>query len=72
MHLANRLLDLRRAAQMTQRQVAESVGVNRTTVCRWEAGAVPIPDRHKVALAALFGVSAAHLMCWDAPQDAAA
>ncbi len=65
MHPANRLHDLRQAAGLTQRQVAESIGVDRTTVGRMEARQIPIVDKHKAALAALFGVSRAHLMAWD-------
>lgn len=66
MHPPNRLLDLRQAAGMSQRDVAIAVGVDRTTVARWEARTAPVADKHKLALAALFGVTPAHLMCWGA------
>lgn len=35
---AARLARLRGAAHMTHAELAEAVGVNRSTVCRWESG----------------------------------
>lgn len=48
--------------RLSQRELAEMLGVSRVTVARWEAGARR-PDRDFVPqLAALTGVSAADLM----------
>ncbi len=68
MHVANRLLHLRKTAGITQDQIAAALDVDRSTVSRWESCEIPIADKHKVALAALFGVTPAHLMGWE-PVD---
>lgn len=62
---ANRLGVLRRAADLTQKQLAEIVDVDGSMISRYESGQVSIPDQVKVALAARFGVSVSHLMGWD-------
>lgn len=64
MQVANRLSVLRIAQRLTQAQVAKTLGVDPSTVYRWEMREVGIPDTRKVELAALFGVSVGHLMCW--------
>lgn len=66
LHPPNRLLELRYAADLTQGQVAVRLGVSRTTYGRWESRQTPIADRYKLELAALFGVTPAHLMGWGA------
>lgn len=60
----NRIAALRAAASLTQAGVAELIGVDQSTVRRWEVGSHAIPDARKVELAGLFGVSVGHLMCW--------
>lgn len=41
-----RVKSLREAAGLTQRDLAKSVGVNCSTVCKWESGAIyPTADR---------------------------
>lgn len=72
MHAQNRLLHLRKSAGLTQDQLAEKLGVDRSTVSRWESCEAPIADRHKLALSVLLGVSPAALMGWDTPAETAA
>ena len=61
----NRLEALRVAAGMTQRELADHLGVDRSMVSCWESLRYAIPDKHKPTIAGLFGVSVTHLMCWD-------
>ena len=53
---------LRNAMRLTQRELAERVGVEPVTVRRWEHGKEPIPRRHRVRMAELFAVTEGHLM----------
>lgn len=61
----NRLTALREAADLLPVDVASRLRVTERTVYRWERGESAIPDRHKLALAELFGVSVAWLMRWE-------
>lgn len=62
-NMANSLRSLRTEAGYTQSQIAEMLGVNKTTVLRWESGeSVPdtrtilwYADRFDVSLDAIFG-----------------
>jgi putative zinc finger/helix-turn-helix YgiT family protein len=44
---------LRRVLEMTQAELAERIGLHRTTVARWEIGEVPIGQAESMALRAL-------------------
>lgn len=66
----NRLKALRTAAAMTQNDLATQLDVDRSMVSCWESLKYAIPDELKPKIAALFGVSPAHLMEWD--REAAA
>lgn len=56
----------RRNGGLSQPQLAALVGVNASTISRWEAGLME-PDRtHKAALALALGVSVADLFPLDA------
>ena len=57
---------------MTQAQLAQALGVDRSTVSRWETHEIPIADQHKLALAALLDVSPAQLMGWVPASTATA
>lgn len=70
MALPNRLLALRTDADLTQLQLGAKVGVDPSTIARWETLEGSIPDARKVQLAALFGVSVDHLMCWPEREAA--
>ena len=47
---------------MTQKFVAESLGVSRQAVSKWESGASDPSTTNLMALAKLFGVSAEELL----------
>lgn len=51
---------------MTQQQLALLVGVDASTVCRWEARKQIVDDHKKGQLASIFLVTKAQLMGWDA------
>lgn len=69
---ANRLAELRIAAGLNQTALAFERGVTANTVYRWETARVPIPDKHKLALAARFGVTPGYLMGWEPVEGVAA
>lgn len=74
MAVPNRLQALRKSAGLTLPQLAVQIGVDPTTVHRWETSRGQIPDERKQELARMFDVSIAHLMCWsggDCERDAA-
>ena len=52
----------RTRCQMTQEFVAESLGVSRQAVSKWESGASDPSTSNLLALAKLFGVSAEELL----------
>src|SRR5688500_5157572 len=51
----------RRAAGHTQESLADKMGVERTTVCRWEAGETAPTPWSRPGLAKLLGISNDHL-----------
>jgi transcriptional regulator with XRE-family HTH domain len=68
MAVPNRLTALRKSAGLTTPQLAVMIGVDPTTVYRWERSRVGIPDQRKTQLAAMFGVCVSHLMCWPCDE----
>ena len=56
------LRENRTRCKMTQEFVAESVGVSRQAVSKWESGASDPSTANLIALAKLFGVSAEELL----------
>ena len=50
----NRVCEIRKSMGWTQEELAEKVGVDRTTIVRWESGG-SIPDRKLVQMRGLFG-----------------
>jgi DNA-binding XRE family transcriptional regulator len=52
-----RIRDMRRGEQMTQQQLADTVGVSRVTIVRWEQGRQDPTLRQAVALASAFDVA---------------
>lgn len=67
----NRIRDLREATGLKRHELAVELGVDPTTVYRWEKGTTAIDDDTKHQLAARFGVSIEHLMGWDRTEAAA-
>lgn len=65
----NRLKTLREDAGLKPHELAVELGVDPSTVYRWESTSA-IPDRWKLRLSERFGVSVAVLMGWDAEEAA--
>lgn len=63
--MAQRIKDLRHARGLTLEQVAEVVGVGKSTVRKWETGMIANMRRDKIAdLAKALGTTPAYLMGW--------
>ena len=61
-NLAEKLREHRVRCKMTQEFVAESLGVSRQAVSKWESGASDPSTSNLLALAKLYGVSAEELL----------
>ena len=62
MIFADKLINLRKKAGMSQEELADRLGVSRQSVSKWE-GAQSIPDINKVIeLSNIFGVSTDYLL----------
>lgn len=59
----------RTQCQMTQEFVAESLGVSRQAVSKWESGRSDPSTSNLLALAKLFGVSAEELLTAAEPEE---
>lgn len=63
--MANRIKELRKAKGLTLEQVADVVGVGKSTVRKWETGMIANMRRDKIAsLAKALGTTPAYLMGW--------
>lgn len=62
MNLASRIKEKRMKAQMTQEFVAESLGVSRQAVSKWETGASDPSTRNLIELANLFEIDVKELL----------
>lgn len=63
--MAQRIKDLRTAKGLTLEQVADVVGVGKSTVRKWETGMIANMRRDKIAaLAKALGTTPAYLMGW--------
>lgn len=69
--MAKRIKDLRTSQGMTLEQVAEKVGVGKSTVRKWETGLIANMRRDKIAaLADALNTSPMYLMGWsDEPEE---
>ncbi len=66
MELSEKLFTLRKRKGLTLEEVANYVGVGRSTVKKWESGAIKNMRRDKIAkLAECLGVTPAYLTEWD-------
>lgn len=64
--MARRIKDLRHERGLTLEQVANAVGVGRSTVRKWETGMIANMKRDKIAdLAKVLGTTPAYLMGWE-------
>ncbi|MDE6671955.1 MAG: helix-turn-helix domain-containing protein [Ruminococcus sp.] len=76
MILADKIIELRKKAGMSQDELAEQMGVSRQSVSKWE-GAQSIPDLNKILkMSEIFGVSTDYLLKDDfekpAPEEVSA
>ena len=62
MKLCEKLYELRRAAGLSQEELAERLNVSRQAVSKWENGASDPSTVNLLALAKLYGVSADELL----------
>ena len=62
MTFGEKLLNLRRAWNWTQEELAEKIGVTRQALSKWEVNAALPDTKNVVALAKLFGVTADYLL----------
>lgn len=66
MDTSARIRYLRKKNELTLEQVAEKVGVRKSTVQKWESGAIDNMRRDKIAkLAVALYTTPAYLMCWS-------
>ena len=68
--MAHRIKSLRQEKGLTLEQVADVVGVGKSTVRKWETGMIANMKRDKIAdLAKALGTTPAYLMGWDEKDD---
>lgn len=68
--MAQRIKDLRREKGLTLEQVADRVGVGKSTVRKWETGMIANMKRDKIAsLAEALGTTPAYLMGWSESEE---
>ena len=68
--MAKRIKELRTAKGLTLEQVADVVGVGKSTVRKWETGMIANMRRDKIAsLATALGTTPAYLMGWKEKEE---
>ena len=68
--MAQRIRELRQSKNLTLEQVADVVGVGKSTVRKWETGMIANMRRDKIAaLAKALGTTPAYLMGWEEEQS---
>ena len=68
--MAKRIKELRQEKGLTLEQVADVVGVGKSTVRKWETGMIANMRRDKIAdLAKALGTTPAYLMGWDEENE---
>lgn len=70
MACTNRLRELRESRKLKRHELAVELGVDPSTVYRWETGKGEMDDDTKIKVAAHFEVTPGYLMGW--PEGAAA
>lgn len=68
--MAQRLVDRRKAAELSQEALAAQLGVSRQAVSKWERSESSPDTDNLIALAALYGVSLDELLYGEAVDDA--
>ena len=68
--MAQRIKELRREKGLTLEQVADIVGVGKSTVRKWETGMIANMKRDKISsLAKALGTTPAYLMGWKEDEE---
>lgn len=68
--MAKRIKDLRTEKKLTLEQVADVVGVGKSTVRKWETGIIANMKRDKIlSLAKALGTTPEYLMGWDDKKE---
>lgn len=68
--MAEKIKELRKEKGLTLEQVADIVGVGKSTVRKWETGMIANMKRDKIAsLAKALGTTPAYLMGWTEDKD---
>lgn len=68
--MAKRIKELRQEKGLTLEQVADVVGVGKSTVRKWETGMIANMRRDKIGvLAKALGTTPAYLMGWEEKND---
>ena len=69
MRFADKLIQLRKAKGLSQEDLADSLGVSRQAISRWEQGNTfpDLPNLQKIVK--VFGVSADYLICDDYTEE---
>jgi repressor LexA len=69
-NMAQRIRELRKEKGLTLEQVADIVGVGKSTVRKWETGMIANMKRDKIAsLAKALGTTPEYLMGWDKKEN---
>lgn len=68
--MAQRLVDRRKAAGLSQEALAAQLGVSRQAVSKWERSESSPDTDNLIALASLYGVSLDELLYGEAANDA--
>lgn len=70
MKIGLRIKQRRKELQWSQRDLAEKMGYNHSTITRIETGKIDIPQSRIVQFSEVLGVTTAYLMGWDDKQPA--
>lgn len=62
MEIANRLIELRKANNLSQEALAEKLGISRQTVSEWECAEISPDTEHLIMLAKLYQISVDDLL----------
>lgn len=65
MKIGEKIKQRRKELKWSQRDLAEKMGYNHSTVTRIETGKIDIPQSRILQFAEVLGVSVAYLMGWD-------
>lgn len=68
MKIGLRIKQRRKELQWSQRDLAEKMGYNHSTITRIETGKIDIPQSRIVQFSEVLGVTTAYLMGWDDKQ----